>query len=252
MCVLSEGAVFVGAVLCTFRNFPTSLAVRGVGAGAGAVSVVHAAFGGGTGCPPRGGVKEKSMSQPQHYEVLILGSGEGGKYLAWHMAKSGRRTAVVERRWIGGSCPNINCLPSKNEIFSAQVADLARRAPAFGTQVEAVRTDMPQVLARKRKMVEAQVAGHLERYRQSGAALILGDARFVAPRTVDVTLKDGGSRQLSGDRVFLNLGTQPTVPPIPGLASVALTNIEMLELDRVPGRLVVLGGGYVGLELAQA
>jgi pyruvate/2-oxoglutarate dehydrogenase complex dihydrolipoamide dehydrogenase (E3) component len=192
------------------------------------------------------------MAQAERMEDLVLGSGKSGKLLAWDMAQAGRRTAVVERKWIGGSCPNINCLPSKNEIKSAEVADVVRRAGGFGTSIAGVRTDMAQVLARKRKMVEGEVAFHLEQYRATGAELILGQARFVGPKTVEVTLNGGGTRLLSGDRVFLNLGTRPFVPPIPGLAAAAMTNIELLELDRVPERFVVLGGGYVGLEFAQA
>src|SRR6059058_1110462 len=112
------------------------------------------------------------MSQPEQFEVLILGSGQGGKLLAWHMARSGRRTAVVERRWIGGSCPNINCMPSKNEIWSAKVAHLARNGAEFGTMTGPVRVDMATVRQRKRDMVDAQVAAHLENYKTSGAALI--------------------------------------------------------------------------------
>jgi pyruvate/2-oxoglutarate dehydrogenase complex dihydrolipoamide dehydrogenase (E3) component len=185
-------------------------------------------------------------------EVLVLGSGAGGKLLAWEMAKAGRRTAVVERRYIGGSCPNINCLPSKNEVKSAEVADAVHRAGAYGTVATWLRTDMGRVLARKREMVDGLVQMHLELYRASGAELIMGRARFVAPKTVEVALNDGGTRFLSGDRVFLNLGTRPFIPPVPGLSEAALTNIELLELDRLPERLVVLGGGYVGLEFAQA
>jgi pyruvate/2-oxoglutarate dehydrogenase complex dihydrolipoamide dehydrogenase (E3) component len=196
--------------------------------------------------------REWIMAQAERIEVLVLGSGTGGKHLSWDMARAGRRTVVVERRWIGGSCPNINCLPSKNEVRSAEVADVVRRAGAFGTAAGGVRIDMPQVLARKRRMVEAQVDLHREQYRTSGVELVLGQAHFVAPKTVDVALNDGGTRRLSGDRVFLNLGTHPFVPPVPGLRDVALTNIELLELDRVPERLLVLGGGYVGMEFAQA
>jgi len=183
------------------------------------------------------------MTQAERVQVLVLGSGKSGKLLAWDMARAGHRTAVVERKWIGGSCPNVNCLPSKNEIKSAEVADVVRRGGAFGTVVSAVRTDMPQVLARKRKMVEAEVAFHLEAYRASGAELILGQGRFVGAKTIEVRLNDGGTRLVSGDRVFLNLGTRPFISPVPGLAAVAMTNIELLELDRVPERLVVLGGG---------
>src|SRR6266478_3042033 len=193
------------------------------------------------------------MPQPEHFEMLILGSGEGGKFLAWHMAKSGHRTAVVERKLIGGSCPNTNCLPSKNEIWSAKVADLVHHADRFGMVTGAVTTDMKRVLARKRDMVDGLIAMHLDQYRASGAELIMGTARFVGPKTVEVRLNDGGRRTLAGERVFLNLGTQAAIPPVPGLADARpLTNIELLELDRLPEHLVVLGGGYVGLEFAQA
>ncbi len=191
--------------------------------------------------------------QPERYEILILGSGAGGKLLAWDMAGAGHRTAVVERRWIGGSCPNINCLPSKNEIWSAKVADLVHHAADFGLVTGQHETDMQRVRQRKRDMVEAEVSAHLENYKASGAELIMGTGRFVAPMTVEVRLNTGGTRVLTGDRVFLNLGTHPTIPSVPGLSdSRPLTSIELLELDRVPEHLVVLGGGYVGLEFAQA
>lgn len=193
------------------------------------------------------------MSQPEQFEILVLGSGEGGKYLAWHMAKSGHRTAVVERRWIGGSCPNINCLPSKNEIWSAKVAHLTRHGERFGVNTGSAAVDMVKVRQRKRDMVEALVAVHLANYKASGAELIMGSGRFVTPKTLEVRLNDGGVRTLAGDKIFLNLGTHPAIPDIPGLdAAGPLTNIEALELDHVPAHLIVLGGGYVGLELAQA
>jgi pyruvate/2-oxoglutarate dehydrogenase complex dihydrolipoamide dehydrogenase (E3) component len=193
------------------------------------------------------------MAQSERVDVLVLGSGEAGKYLAWHMAHAGHRTAVVERRWVGGSCPNINCLPSKNEIWSAKVADLVHHAAAFGTVTGPGSVDMARVRQRKRDMVDGLIAMHLERYRASGAELIMGTGRFVAPHTLEVQLNDGGTRVLAGNRVFLNVGTHATIPNIPGLAAARpLTHIEALELDRVPAHLIVLGGGYVGLELAQA
>ena len=193
------------------------------------------------------------MSQPEHFEMLVLGSGEGGKYLSWHMAKSGLRSAVVERKLIGGSCPNTNCLPSKNEIWSAKVADLVHHADRFGMVTGSTVIDMKRVLARKRDMVDGLIAMHLEYYKASGADLIMGTGRFIAPRTIEVSLNDGGTRVLRGDRVVLNLGTHATIPDIPGLvAAEPLTNVEGLELDRLPDHLIVLGGGYVGLELAQA
>src|SRR6266850_7450287 len=180
------------------------------------------------------------MAQPERFEILVFGSGAGGKLLAWHMAGSGRRTAVVERRYIGGSCPNINCMPSKNEIWSAKVSHLVRHAAQFGTSITGSATvDMAKVRQRKRDMVEAEVAAHLENYRASGAQLIMGTGRFAAPKTVEVRLNDGGTRLVAGDRVFLNLGTHATIPSIPGLSdSRPLTNIELLELDHVPEHLV--------------
>jgi pyruvate/2-oxoglutarate dehydrogenase complex dihydrolipoamide dehydrogenase (E3) component len=192
------------------------------------------------------------MSQPEQFEVLILGSGQGGKLLGWHMARSGRRTAVVERRWIGGSCPNIACLPSKNEIWSARVAQLVHHAAHFGTMTGPVKTDMAKVRQRKRDMVNREIDFHLKSYKTSGAELIMGTGRFVAPKTLEVRLNDGGTRELAADQVFLNVGTHAAIPNVPGLeAARPLTHIEALELDYLPPHLIVFGGGYVGLELAQ-
>src|SRR5437764_719059 len=140
------------------------------------------------------------MAQPERYEVLVLGSGAGGKLLAWHLAGSGRRPAGVERKWIGGSCPNINCLPSKNEIWSAKVADLVHHAAKFGLVTGPAAIDMGRVRQRKRDMVEGLIAMHLDLYRASGAELIMGAGRFVAPKTLEVRLNDGGTGVLAGDR----------------------------------------------------
>ncbi len=191
--------------------------------------------------------------QAEQFDAVVLGSGNGGMYLAWHLAGSGMRTAVVERRWIGGSCPNINCLPSKNEIWSAKVADLVHHAATFGAGTDAVSVDMAKVRARKREMVNYMIAGTLKQYENSGTELIMGSGEFTAPRTLSVQLNDGGTRLLAGDRMFLNLGTHAAIPDVPGLlAAEPLTSIETLELDYAPPHLIVLGGGYVGLELAQA
>jgi len=193
------------------------------------------------------------MAQPERFEILVFGSGAGGKLLAWHMAGSGRKTAVVERRYIGGSCPNINCMPSKNEIWSAKVAHLARKGAEFGTMTGPVRVDMAKVRQRKRDMVDRQIAAHLQNYKSSGAELIMGTGSFVAPKTLEVRLNDDGTRMLASDQVFLNVGTHAAIPSTPGLkAAQPLTNIEALDLDYLPPHLIVLGGGYVGLELAQA
>jgi pyruvate/2-oxoglutarate dehydrogenase complex dihydrolipoamide dehydrogenase (E3) component len=193
------------------------------------------------------------MPEKQQFEILIVGSGEAGKNLAWTMAKEGRGTAVVERRLIGGSCPNIACLPSKNMIYSAKVAELARHGAEFGLKTDGLRVEMTGVRARKRKMVEGEVRLHLELYKASGTELIMGEAHFIAPKTVEVKLNEGGERVLAGDQVFLDVGTHAAIPDLPGLkAAKPLTHIEALELDRLPEHLIVFGGGFVGLEFAQA
>jgi pyruvate/2-oxoglutarate dehydrogenase complex dihydrolipoamide dehydrogenase (E3) component len=198
-------------------------------------------------------LRSRVMAQIERYEVLTIGSGEAGKYMAWTMAKAGHRTAVIERKLVGGSCPNIACLPSKNIIHSAKVASLAGRAEEFGLELGSLSVNMQGVQRRKRKMVADLIDLHIDRYTSSGAELIMGSARFVGPRTVEVSLSSGGTRVIAGERVFLNLGTHAAIPDVPGLMeSQPMTHVEALDLDRLPEHLVVLGGGYVGLELAQA
>jgi pyruvate/2-oxoglutarate dehydrogenase complex dihydrolipoamide dehydrogenase (E3) component len=193
------------------------------------------------------------MAEAERYDALIIGSGEAGKHIAWTMAQMGHRTAVVERKLIGGSCPNIACLPSKNIVHSAKVASFARRAAEFGLELGSFTIDMAGVQRRKRKMVEDEIQGHLNLYKASGAELIMGSARFLAPRTVEVSLNDGGTRMITGDRVFLNLGSRAVIPDVPGTAAAKpMTHIQLLDLERLPEHLIVIGGGYVGLELSQA
>ena len=193
------------------------------------------------------------MPDVERYEFLVIGSGEAGKHLTWNLAQAGHRTAVVERKYIGGSCPNIACLPSKNVIRSAKAHWFARHGAEYGIQTGPVSTDMKGVFNRKRKMVEAEVQGHLDRFKATGAELIKGEARFIAPKTVEVRLNDGGSRKITGDRVFLDLGSRATIPDVAGLASAKpMTHVQALDLERLPEHVIVLGGGYVGLELAQA
>src|SRR3954470_5765478 len=146
------------------------------------------------------------MSNTDHYDVLVIGSGEAGKSLACTLSKAGHRTAVVERKMIGGSCPNVACLPSKNMIHSAKVASLARRGAEFGLGIGSLVIDMAGGQRRQRKMVGELINIHLDRYKASGAELIMGTARFIGPRTVEVSLAEGGTRVIAGERVFLNLG----------------------------------------------
>ncbi|MGF6227898.1 pyruvate/2-oxoglutarate dehydrogenase complex dihydrolipoamide dehydrogenase (E3) component [Inquilinus ginsengisoli] len=193
------------------------------------------------------------MTEPERFDTLILGSGQGGKLLAWTLARSGQKIAVVERQWVGGSCPAVACLPSKNEIWSARVAQLAQHATQFGSVTGPVHTDMAAVRSRKQGMVDREIAFHLNAYKESGAELIMGTGRFVAPKTIEVALNGGGTRLLTGDQVVVNVGTHAAIPAIPGIeAARPLTHIGALELDILPEHLMVLGGGYVGIEMAQA
>ncbi len=198
------------------------------------------------------------MNAPEKYDVIVFGGGTAGKLAAWTMAKEGRRTAVVDRKYIGGACPNIACLPTKNVIHSAKVASLVGRHVEFGIETGPISIDMAGVYARKREMVDGIIQVHLDKYRESldkhrGDELIFGDAAFVAPRTIRVALRDGGERTLTADRVFVNVGTHAAMPDTPGLREAKpMTHIEALDLQRRPDHLIVLGGGYVGLELSQA
>jgi pyruvate/2-oxoglutarate dehydrogenase complex dihydrolipoamide dehydrogenase (E3) component len=189
----------------------------------------------------------------EQFDVVILGSGQGGKLLAWHLGRAGKKVAVVERRWVGGSCPAVACMPSKNEIWSARIAHLVRTAEQFGTIAENVKTDMRKVRGRKQDMIDRETAFHLNAYKESGAVLIMGSGRFIGPKTLEVALNNGGSREIVGAEVVVNVGTHAAIPDIAGLnAARPLTHIEALELDYLPSHLIVLGGGYVGIELAQA
>lgn len=192
------------------------------------------------------------MAKGEAVENLVLGGGEAGKYVAWELAKAGRPVTVVERALIGGSCPNVACLPSKNLIASARVAALAGRLERYGIRADLSEVGMATVRARKRAMVAGMIDIHERRFAAPGIDFVLGRGRFTAPRELEVELAGGGHRRFTAERVFLNLGTHAAIPPVPGLAVAApLTHVEALELDRLPERLVVLGGGPVGCELAQ-
>jgi len=192
-------------------------------------------------------------STPEEYDLVILGGGTGSTIAAWTFAGQGQRVAVIERKYIGGSCPNIACLPSKNIIHSAKVASYFRRSEEFGITREPFTVDMAAVRNRKRLMVSSLNDVYLDNYRKTGAEFILGSGRFVGPRTVEVTLADGTTRQLRGTNVIISTGTRAALESIPGLADAEpLTHIEALELDELPEHLVVIGSGYIGLEMSQA
>ncbi len=193
------------------------------------------------------------MTDVESYELLILGGGKAGKTLAMDMARAGRRVAMVERGLIGGSCINIACIPTKTLVRSASAAAILRHRAMYGMQSGDTEVDMPAVAARTAGVVAGMVADHRRLFAESGFELIIGEGHFVAPRVIEVSLPDGDIRRLTGDRIFLNLGTRALIPDVPGLRSAApLTHVEALRLERLPRHLLVLGGGYVGLEMAQA
>src|SRR5215469_2507281 len=189
----------------------------------------------------------------EEYDLVILGGGTGGTIAAWTFAGQGQRVAAIDRKYIGGSCPNIACLPSKNIIHSARVASYVRRSQEFGIPKRDFDVDMSTVRERKRKMVSTWNEAYLGNYKQTGAEFIAGSGRFIGPKTVEVVVHDGTVRQLRGAKVIINTGTTAALEPVPGLLDAQpLTHIEALELDEVPEHLLVIGGGYIGLELAQA
>ena len=189
----------------------------------------------------------------ERIENVVLGGGEAGKYVAWELAKEGRPVVVIERGLVGGSCPNIACLPSKNVIRTAQVAGLVARAAEYGISAPGASVDMQGVRRRKREMVDGMIAIHRKKFDVPRLEFLLGEGRLTGPRSVEVRLAEGGTRRFEAERLFLNLGTHAAIPDVPGLAAAApLTHVEALELGRLPAHLVVVGGGYVGVELAQA
>ncbi len=193
------------------------------------------------------------MQTVEDFDLVVLGSGEAGKYLAWTLGSQGQRVAVVERRFIGGSCPNIACLPSKNVIHTAKVVSYFRHGSEFGLPTIETPVDMTVVRDRKRKMVDGLVEMHEQKFHSSGAELIMGSGAFVAPRTIEVTLTAGGTRTLRGKNVVISTGSRARIDNTLGLRDAKpLTHIDALELDQVPPELIILGGGYIGLEMAQA
>src|SRR5262245_8220950 len=148
------------------------------------------------------------------FQNLVIGSGVAGKILSWTLAKRGQKTVVVERSMVGGSCPNVACLPSKNVIYSAKAFSLVHPSKGLGVVTGSVRVDMAGVARRKRQMVEELVQLHLANFKASGAELVMGEARFTGPKTVQVTLNAGGTRSLWGERVFINVGTRARVPDV--------------------------------------
>jgi pyruvate/2-oxoglutarate dehydrogenase complex dihydrolipoamide dehydrogenase (E3) component len=197
--------------------------------------------------------RTNDASAVEDYDLVILGGGTGSTIAAWTFAGQGQRVAVIERKYIGGSCPNIACLPSKNILHSARVASYFRRGEEFGLVADGLRVDMAGVRARKRAMVSGLNDMYLENFKQTGAELIFGTGRFIGPKTLEAALPGGKIRRFRGTNVIVSTGTRAALDAVPGLADAQpLTHIEALELDQLPGHLIVIGGGYVGVELSQA
>jgi pyruvate/2-oxoglutarate dehydrogenase complex dihydrolipoamide dehydrogenase (E3) component len=193
------------------------------------------------------------MAQPQHYDAVIIGSGQGGNPLAGALAGAGRKTAVIEREHVGGTCINEGCTPTKTMVASAKIAYLDRRSSDYGVRNGPVNVDMAEVRGRKRDIVDSFRGGSEQRLEDAeNLDLIRGEAHFTGPRELEVQLDDGDTVRLSAENVFINVGARPGGVPVDGIDTVgALNSTTVMELDEVPDHLLVLGGGYVGLEFAQ-
>jgi len=193
------------------------------------------------------------MSDSTSYDLIVIGAGQGGGPLAGTLADHGHSAALVERKHVGGTCVNEGCTPTKTMIASARVAHLARRAEDYGVQTGEVSVDLETVRERKRDIVEMFRSGSRSSVEDTeGLDLIEGTGRFVDADTVEVTFDDGRTQTLTADRIVINTGTRPVIPPIDGLDEVEyLTSTSIMELGTVPEHLLVLGGGYIGLEFGQ-
>ena len=193
------------------------------------------------------------MANTDYYDAIILGSGQAGNPLASALAKAGRKTALIESRYVGGTCINYGCTPTKTMVASARMAYLARRSGDYGVADGDVRVNMEQVRERKRKIVASFREGSEQRLTSmDNLDLIYGQARFTPNKTVHVALNEGGERTLAGENIFINTGGRSSIPDIEGIEGIpVLDNESIMELDVLPEHLLVLGGGYIGVEFAQ-
>ncbi len=189
----------------------------------------------------------------ENFDVIVIGAGQSGGPLSTAFAKAGKKTAIIEREHVGGTCINEGCTPTKTMIASGRVAYLARRGADYGVLTGPVRVDETVVRKRKRDIVDEFRGGSERRITSTpGVELIMGEASFTGPKTVAIKLNDGASRALHADTIVINTGCRPSVPDVPGIHDVPyLNSTTIMELDVVPGHLLVLGGGYVGLEFGQ-
>src|ERR1700716_1139693 len=188
-----------------------------------------------------------------HYDAVVIGAGQAGGPLSTALARAGHRTALIEREHIGGTCINEGCTPTKTMVASARVAYLARRGPDYGIRTGNIRVDMERVRQRKRDIVNSFRKGSQKRIEKTANLdLIFGEASFTGPKSVLVRLRDGRQLTLTGEKIFINAGARPTVPALDGLRDIPfLDSTSIMELGTVPEHLIVLGGGYVGLEFGQ-
>jgi len=193
------------------------------------------------------------MLNTKRYDAILIGAGQANPPLARSLAASGWDVAVVEREHVGGTCINEGCTPSKTMIASARVAHMARRSRDFGVMTGAVSVDLTTVRQRKRDIVESfRKGGHKRLEETEGVDLLMGEGGFTGPKSVEVLMNDGSTRHLTADTIFINTGQRPRVPDLPGLEGVpTLNSTTIMELSKVPEHLLVLGGGYVGVEFAQ-
>ncbi|MDZ7344133.1 MAG: mercuric reductase, partial [candidate division KSB1 bacterium] len=189
----------------------------------------------------------------ERYDAIIIGAGQAGHPLALDLAKAGWKTAIVERAHVGGTCINVGCTPTKTMVASARVAYLARRAADYGVHVGTVSVDMAKVRQRKQALVESFRDGGQSRLEHTeGVTLIFGEAAFIQPKVVEVRLRNNATRQLAAEKIFINTGGRPEKPPLLGLEQVPyLDSTSIMELEIVPEHLLILGGGYIGLEFGQ-
>ncbi len=193
------------------------------------------------------------MNNFQQYDAVVIGSGQAGTPLSTTLAKAGLRTALIEREHVGGTCINEGCTPTKTMIASGRVAYLTRRSDDYGIHVSSLSIDLRKVRERKRNMVNSfRNAGQARIEKTANLDLIFGQAKFTAPKIVEILSKDGVRKTVSANYFFINTGTRASRPKIQGLESIPLLdNVSVMELDAVPQHLLVLGGGYIGLEFGQ-
>lgn len=189
----------------------------------------------------------------EQFDDVVLGGGKGGKSLALALAKAGHSVALIERGQIGGTCINVACIPTKTMVASAKLVEMSHRAGDYGISLTPPPPALAGVIARKRRVVGAMVDTHWTLFTTTpNLSFLLGEGVFTGERTITVTLADGSERVVRGERVYINTGSHTTVPPIPGLDTVDyLTSTSVMELEDLPKRLAIIGGGYIALEFAQ-